>query len=462
MCRWPRPCWYLKWLAEAKVLYLWFMGKEPLRILIVGAGKSAGFAIEYLAKQCKPLGAEVWVLDRHLKPLQDGFGFLPGVRYVEADVTDSAVMADLIAPCQWVVSLLPASMHPALARMAIDAGSHFATASYESQEMRDLEAEAKAKKLWVLNEMGLDPGIDHLSALHLLNELRQKGEQIESFESHCGGLVQLEDCRQNPWQYKFTWNPMNVIRAGQGAASTWRENGEIQVCEGRQVFDFYRSVPVEGCGTLQAYPNRDSLAYVSAYGLESAQTVLRGTLRRDHFCQAWQQLVNWGWVSDQALWPDAIRTYREAFQQTSGFACVQDWAQANTAVSTQTRIRLEYLPLDSDTELPSRIPAECLLAILEPLWKLESNDRDEVIMVHRVQTNLHTYQSSLVVHGTSSARTAMAKTVGLTLAMAVELAIRKPGIEPGLHRPMSEYWYEDLLPMLANEGIAFLHQQVQE
>ncbi|MDA0942781.1 MAG: saccharopine dehydrogenase NADP-binding domain-containing protein [Bacteroidetes bacterium] len=437
------------------------MGKKPMRILIVGAGKSAGFAIEYLAKRSESLGAEIWVMDRQLKPLQEGFGTLPGVTYVTGDVNDAEAMAALIEPCQWVISLLPASMHMPLAKLAVAAGANFATASYESEEMRGLEPEIKAKNLLVLNEMGLDPGIDHLSAIQLLDELREKGEQIQSFESHCGGLVQVEDCKDNPWQYKFTWNPMNVIRAGQGAPSTWLEKGQVQQCVGNQVFNSFRSIQIEGSGTLQAYPNRDSLAYVEAYGLESAHTVLRGTLRRDHFCQAWQQLVQWGWVSDQALWPESVQTYQQAFQSFSGYASIEAWSQESQHVSAETRRRIQDIPLDDERELPSRIPAECLLALLEPRWKLESSDRDEVIMVHRVQTHRQYYQSSMVVHGTSAARTAMAKTVGLTLAMAVELAITKPGLKPGLHRPMSAYWYEDLLPMLSSEGIEFRHQEVR-
>ena len=432
-----------------------------MRILIVGAGKSSGFAIEYLAKRSESWSAEIWVMDRQLEPLKEGFGTLPGVTYVTGDVNDAEAMAVLIEPCQWVISLLPASMHMSLAKLAVAAGANFATASYESEEMRALEPEIKAKNLLVLNEMGLDPGIDHLSAIQLLNELREKGEQIQSFESHCGGLVQVQDCIDNPWQYKFTWNPMNVIRAGQGAPSTWLENGQVQKCEGNQVFNSYRSIQVEGSGILQAYPNRDSLAYVQVYGLESAHTVLRGTLRRDHFCQAWQQLVEWGWVSDQALWPESVRTYQQAFQALSGYASLESWSQESQHVSAETRLRIQAIPLDDDTELPSRIPAECLLALLEPRWKLESSDRDEVIMVHRVQTHRQHYQSSMVVHGTSASRTAMAKTVGLTLAMAVELAMTKPSLEPGLHRPMSAYWYEDLLPMLAKEGIEFRHQEVR-
>jgi saccharopine dehydrogenase-like NADP-dependent oxidoreductase len=436
------------------------MGVKPMRILIVGAGKSAGFAIEYLANKSDQLGAEIWVMDRDVQPLQEGFGVLPGVTYLTGDVHDSNAMMALLENCDWVLSLLPANMHAALAQLAIDAGVHMATASYESDEMRALEASMKANGLLFLNEMGLDPGIDHLSAMQLLDQIRERGEPILSFESHCGGLVHLDDCGQNPWQYKFTWNPMNVVRAGQGAVSTWRENGQVQRCQPGEVFASYRTIDVEDCGTLQAYPNRDSLAYVHAYGLESAQTILRGTLRRNHFCEAWQQLVDWGWVSDVECWPDSVCSYQEAFQALSGYASFSDWSAQAEGLSRESRMRVEYLQLDADRELPSRIPAECLLAVLEPLWKLESQDRDEVIMVHRVQTSQHLYQSSLVVHGVSAARTAMAKTVGLTLAMAVEIAITKPGLKHGLHRPLSAFWYEDILPMLSKEGVEFRHQQV--
>jgi hypothetical protein len=156
-----------------------------------------------------------------------------------------------------------------------------------------------------------------------------------------------------------------------------------------------------------------------------------------------------------------VRTYQQAFQAFSGYASLESWSQESQHVSAETRLRIQSIPLDHETDLPSRIPAECLLALLEPRWKLESGDRDEVIMVHRVQTHRQHYQSGMVVHGTSASRTAMAKTVGLTLAMAVELAMTKPGLNPGLHRPMSAYWYEDLLPMLAKEGIEFRHQEVR-
>ena len=427
--------------------------EKPWVLLIIGAGKSAGYAIEYWAEHAAQHGAEVWVVDRDFEHLFQGFGRHSAVRYVQGDASDATFLVPILGSCKWALSLLPATMHAKVAEHCVRLKVHLATASYESAEMRALANQIEGSGLFFLNEMGLDPGIDHASALALLDEVRQRGERVQSFESHCGGLVRLADCQGNPWQYKFTWNPMNVVRAGQGGDSLWREAGQLQRRGPQQVFEEIRPLVLEDGTWLEAYPNRDSLAYVDAYGLQEADRVLRGTLRRPGFCAAWNRLVQWGWVSDVESWPAHVQTYGQAFALSTGFAQLAD-----LGLDAETQSRLAVLGLDDGQRLlPSRIPAECLLSALMPVWALGPEDHDEVIMVHQLETHSHRYLSSLVLQGESSARTAMAKTVGLTLAMAVEIAVSEAGLAPGLHRPMSAWWYSRLLPKWKAMGIEFKH-----
>lgn len=192
--------------------------------------------------------------------------------------------------------MLPAFLHPVVAKDCLDLGKHFFTASYESEELRTIKPDIEAKGLLFLNECGLDPGIDHMSAMKIIHEASAKGEKILSFKSYCGGLLAPES-EDNPWKYKFTWNPRNVVLAGQGA-SRYIEKGELKFVPYHRLFKRLETINFPGLGDFDGYPNRDSLSYRQVYELENIPTMLRGTLRRAGFCKAWDIFVQLGMTDD--------------------------------------------------------------------------------------------------------------------------------------------------------------------
>jgi saccharopine dehydrogenase-like NADP-dependent oxidoreductase len=274
---------------------------EIQRIGVLGAGRSAGYLIEYLGAYCQSRGKTLKVYDQQFDRLKGSFNVRGSTELCEANLGDAAALDAVISGLQLVVSVLPPFMHIEVAKACLKHGCHLFTASYTSNEMKLLGEQAEAKGLLFMNELGLDPGIDHLSASRLFEEAHQKGFVIESFESHCGGLVAMEDCGENPWRYKFTWNPTNVVLAGQGGDSVWREQGVERHVAGMNIFASAQKMEVPGLGVFDVYPNRNSLTYEALYGLEEASTLLRGTLRREGYCQAWNELVEMGFTNSVEL-----------------------------------------------------------------------------------------------------------------------------------------------------------------
>ncbi|HTL82831.1 MAG TPA: saccharopine dehydrogenase C-terminal domain-containing protein, partial [Bacteroidia bacterium] len=258
-------------------------------ILVIGAGRSSSSLIHYLLSEGKKNDWKVRVGDidgKNAKEKTSGFDNGTGFRF---DIADEKQRAEEIKNADIVVSMLPAFMHGAVAKDCVRLGKHLVTASYISEEMRALNDEATKKNIILLNEIGLDPGIDHMSAMEVITRLKEQKAEITSFHSYCGGLVAPES-NDNPWGYKFSWNPRNVILAGQGTAQ-YIENGEYKYLPYSRLFSQATTIRVEGCGEFDAYANRDSLSYRSVYGLEKIPTMLRGTLRMNGFCKAWNVFV---------------------------------------------------------------------------------------------------------------------------------------------------------------------------
>lgn len=402
--------------------------------------------------------------DRDVQLLSAHVSELKNIRTIPLDIADENALNSLIQNATLVVSLLPPAMHPAIAQKCLDYNCHLATASYVSPQMESMDAEAKKKDLVFLNELGLDPGIDHLSAIKMLDEVRALGGVVTSFESYCGGLVVAEDCGNNPWKYKFSWNPMNVITAGQGGMSVYRMQGTERYIPWYKLFAHSSTLQVPDYGMLDAYPNRDSLGYEKVYGLEKAETVLRGTLRRPGYCSAWQVLVDLGYTDNTTLLHKNIQSVGALTRALTGKPDdlpLADWLLEKGLISPEQKVWFAFLKLDDNTNLALEpVTSAVLLRLhLEDRWKLEKTDRDEVIMYHRIQYRLqgqlHTRESVLGIVGTDSRHTAMAKTVGLPLAMGVELILTGQVRDRGVVMPLGPQWYGPILPALEKFGINF-------
>jgi saccharopine dehydrogenase (NADP+, L-glutamate forming) len=438
--------------------------------LIFGAGKSSTYLIDYLADSCQQGERMLFVadLDVDLAAVK-----LKGRKHTQAlslDLEDETARRAFIAQADLVISMLPAFLHPVLAADCLALGKHFFTASYESEALRGIKQEIEAKGLLFLNECGLDPGIDHMSALKIIHEAKAKGEEIRSFTSYCGGLLAPES-EDNPWKYKFTWNPRNVVLAGQGV-SKFLDHGELKLVPYQQLFKRVETIHFPGLGDFDGYPNRDSLNYQAIYGLEQVDTLLRGTLRRAGFCKAWDVFVQLGMTDDTAsvqLPPGS--TYRQLFNTflpwSDQLSVEEKLAEVFPDLDFPTFEKLQWLGFFESKPLPKTegSPAQLLQAILEEHWALQSGDRDLIVMQHQfeiqTQSGIKKVISSLVQEGQDPTYTAMAKTVGLPLAIAADLFLKGEISLRGLQLPVVPELYIPILEALEQEGIRFEERVVE-
>lgn len=435
-----------------------------MQLTVLGAGRSAGFLIEYLTELVLERNFPwIRVIDRvPFSGFQMNEELTDRVNWLVADLEDDAFLDNVVETSDIVVSLLPVTMHLKVAKLCLKHGKHLATASYVSEGMKALHSEAESKGLVFLNEMGLDPGIDHLSSSEMLKEIDQWGGQVQSYESYCGGLVNTESEKNpNPWGYKFSWNPRNVVLAGQGGESVWLQDGSECRVEPLNLFNHSKYIKIPGSSSIEldAYPNRDSLSYRDIYKLHSAKTLVRGTLRRVGYCSAWQCLVDAGFTS-----PEKNREIKSSdwFFSVTGFNSSEEWTKelfkANK-IDESTRLKLNYLKLDEGVHVGDESNADVLERILVDKWKLEESDRDEVIMYHSIQyiMNERWYKMSSVMKlvGEGNGRTAMAKSVGLTLALGVELLINNEIAQRGVVVPIFQPWGLKVLEKLKKFGIEF-------
>lgn len=453
-----------------------------MNIGVLGAGRSAGFLIEYLAKVCELRNWQLIVCDREFGRLKKSFSLTAAVECLDCDLSQTSVVESVLQRCDAVVSLLPPVMHVAVAKLGMALRIPVFTASYISPAMRELDLEARENGVLLMNELGLDPGIDHLSANALLDKIELKNNalsevekwKVVSFESHCGGLVYAEDCNENPWGYKFSWNPTNVILAGQGGDSIFRENGEVRRVVPEEVFKHAKQISIAGIGDFDVYANRDSLGYEGVYGLLDAKTLLRGTLRRSGYCRAWQCLIDAQLTRTDVWLSESVITASQAFESITGYATKTDWiasigAEGNLDVETERKLR--WLPLGDDdfwmrevepnpNWFSGKSAAQFLERLLLVCWKLEELDRDEVVMYHRfvLENSLGEQRfltSALRVIGEGGDRTAMAKTVGLPLAIGLVRYLDGSRQETGVQLPWGSRWYSCILPELEEHGICF-------
>lgn len=433
-------------------------------ILVIGAGRSSSALISYLLKNSLTFNWQVRVGDVNLQQAQDRVGNNERGTAFVFDINDQTQREDEIRNADLVVSMLPAFMHGQVAEDCVRFGKHLVTASYVSDKMKSLHQEAKAKGVILLNEIGLDPGIDHMSAMQIIDDVHSRGGKMDAFYSYCGGLVAPES-NDNPWGYKFSWNPRNVILAGQGTAQ-YIKDGKYRYLPYQRLFSEASEITVNGYGKFDAYANRDSLSYRSVYGLQNIPTMLRGTLRHGGFCRAWDAFVQLGITDDSWKIEDSENlTYAQlvdALLPSGNGSVKQRFAKLINAEENGGVMKMvEWTGILSDEKigLKAVTPAQALQKLLEAKWKLKSGDKDMVVMQHVFEFSLQGKKqkitSSLVVKGDDEVNTAMAKTVGLPAAIAVKLILTNQFSTAGVVVPVMKELYEPVLKELEEHGIVF-------
>ncbi|SDR70869.1 Saccharopine dehydrogenase, NADP-dependent [Polaribacter sp. KT25b] len=442
-------------------------------ILIIGAGKSSSSLIKYLLDTSDKENLQVTIADISTENALKLINNHKNGKAITLDIFDAQQRENEIKNSDVVISMLPARFHIEVAKDCIKFEKHLVTASYISEEMKKLDKAAKEKGLIFMNEIGLDPGLDHMSAMQIIDRIREKKAKMLLFESFCGGLVAPES-DTNLWNYKFTWNPRNVVLAGQGGAAMFKQEGTYKYIPYHKLFRRTEFLNVHGTGKFEAYANRDSLKYRSVYGLDNIPTMYRGTIRKVGFSRAWNIFVQLGMTDDSYTIEDSKNmSYRDF---------VNLFLAYSPSDSVELKLR-SYLKIDQDDimweklveldifnpkkkiGLTNATPAKMLQKVLEDSWTLQENDKDMIVMQHLFgyELNGEKYQieSSLVVLGENQTYTAMAKTVGLPVAIAALKILKGEIKKPGVQLPISKEVYEPILKELENHGVKFTERNVE-
>lgn len=434
-------------------------------ILVLGAGRSSYYLIDYLQRKAADHDWSIHVADldtRLMEAMHPAHGRLS---YQALNVvSDPEALKAMISNADLVISMLPASMHHLVARPCLDQKRNLLTASYVSDGMLAMKDEIEKAGLTFMMELGVDPGIDHMSACQLFESLRARGAKIEAFRSYTGGLVAPES-DDNPWNYKISWNPANIMSAGKSGGTYLRDNGLKRIPYHR-LFEEIDLLEIPGHGSFDAYYNRDSIKYVQQYGLAEVPTVVRYTLRRQGFCRAWAALVNLGMTEDSYALsfdtPIAHRDYTAMFVRKGEGNLEERTAKAiGERLDSEVMQKLRWLGLfdDEPISITKGTSANFLLDIVAPKWKMEETDMDMIYMMHEVDYSIAgkraRHKSYMAVKGEDSRRTAMAKTVGLPLAIAACKVLTGEFRQIGLEIPVKPEIYEPILKELGELGIGF-------
>ena len=441
-------------------------------ILIFGAGRSASSLIRYLLAKSESENLHLVVADLSLALAEKKTQNHPNATPIALNIFETEERKAAIEKASIVISMLPAHLHIEIAKDCIEFKKHLVTASYISDAMQDLDEEAKKNNLIFMNEIGLDPGIDHISAMKVIDEIRAQGGNMLLFESFCGGLVAPE-CDNNLWNYKFTWAPRNVVLAGQGGAAKFIQEGTYKYIPYGTVFRRTEFLEVEGYGKFEAYSNRDSLKYRSIYGLDDILTLYRGTIRRVGYSKAWNMFVQLGMTDDSYTMEDSENmSYRQFVNSFLPY-------HPTDSVEIKTRLilkidqddimwdkllELDLFNPDKKVNLPNATPAQILEKILSDSWTLEPNDKDMIVMYHKFGYILNgkkqQIDSKMVCIGDDQTYTAMAKTVGLPVAMATLLILNGKITTPGVQLPIKKEVYQPILKELEEYGVVFNEQNM--
>jgi saccharopine dehydrogenase-like NADP-dependent oxidoreductase len=441
------------------------------KILILGAGLSSSSLIKYLLDNSTEHNWKIKLGDVSFATAKQKINNHPNGEALEFDIFNEFQKEKEIMNADAVISMLPARFHPLVAESCLKHKVHMLTASYVSPEMKAMNEEAKKQGIAMLNELGVDPGIDHMSAMKVVDEIKEKGGKMIAFKSSTGGLIAPE-YDNNPWNYKFTWNPRNVVVAGQGV-SQYIMNGNLKYLPYHQLFDRVETTTVPGMGDFEVYPNRDSLKYRETYDLMDIPTMFRGTMRRPGYCKAWNVFVQLGMTDDTYVVENSENiTYREFVNMFLAYdekLSIEEKiiSKFNITMDSDIMYRLKWLGLFENIKvgLKDATPAQILQKILVDKWILGENDKDLIVMQHQFDYELsgkkHRKISSLVVIGEDNVHTAMSITVGTPLAIATKLLLTGAINVTGVHTPVKKELYAPILEELEKYGIKFTEEEFE-
>ncbi len=437
------------------------------QILVLGAGQSTSYLITYLLNAGQEHDWFVTVCDTRGELAKQRVAGHARGQAVSLDINDSTARTALLTKANVVVNMLTRPYQYPVALDCITNGAHMVTASYEDPKVGALEPEALKKNLLILNEMGLDPGIDHMIAMSLISRVRAKGGFVTSLRSYGGGLPAPE-AKTNPMRYAITWNPRNVLMAGEDGA-LYKEDGKIKLLPFHQVFQRTWTVDIDGLGTFEAYPNRDALAYKAELGLGKEHTIIRGTLRYPGWCETWQQVVHLGLANEALRIADLkTMTYRELTEMclphSEGKVKVEQQVANYLGISPTGRImeNLRYLGLFSKEKIGIDVDtvAGAMIHLITKKLEMPAGARDLVILMHEVEATYpdsggikEKLTSTMIEYGEPDGVTAIAKTVGMPVAIAVELLLTDRLPITGCQIPTHPAVYEPVLEQLKARGL---------
>ncbi len=443
------------------------------KILVIGAGRSASSLIKYLLDKSKEENLEIRVADISVENAKKLLQDHPNGVAIALDIFNIEERKKEIIGSDIVISMLPARFHMEVAKDCVEFGKHLVTASYISDELMALDEEVKAKGLVFMNEIGLDPGIDHMSAMQVIDRINDKGGKVLLFESFTGGLVAPQS-DNNLWHYKFTWNPRNVVVAGQGGVAKFIQEGRYKYIPYNKLFRRTEFLEIENYGRFEALANRDSLKYREIYGLEDVKTLYRGTIRRVGFSRAWNIFVQLGMTDDSYVMEGSehmsYREFTNSFLPYKPYDSVELKLRHCLKIDQDDVIWDKLLELDifNDNKiigLKDATPAQILQKILMDKWKLAEDEKDMIVMYHKFGYELNgekkQIESNMVVIGDDQTYTAMAKTVGLPVAIAALKILNGEIKTPGVQLPITKEVYEPILKELQSYGINFKEKKVK-
>jgi len=429
-------------------------------VLVLGAGRSATSLISYLLEQ---QGINLTIAEKDVALAQQKF---PEATSVYFDIDDAALAESVIQKSDLVISMLPAFLHIKVAHICLKYTINMLTASYVTDEIQQLDQAFKEKNIACIMELGLDPGIDHMSAMEVLDQIKEKGCELTSFETFTGGLLADNKEKDNPWEYKFTWNPRNVVMAGNSAVKFIQE-GRFKYIPYHRLFKRTEIIHIPGYGYFEGYANRDSLKYLDLYNLQGIRTLYRGTLRRPGYCKAWDIFVQLGATDDSyKMEKTSEMTHRQfinSFLQFNPYDSVELKLAhyMNIGLESDEMYKLKWLGMfdDEPVGLNEGTPAQVLEQILKKKWTLDETDRDMIVMWHKFDFiengRQKQIQAHMVVEGEDTVQTAMAKTVGLPLGIAASKILSGEIAIKGVAIPTQKEIYSAILPELSKMGFQF-------
>ena len=442
-------------------------------ILVLGAGLSASSLIRYFLENSDDNNWQVRIVDRDIDLVKQKInGHKNGVA-LSFDATSTEERKPEIEKADIVVSMLPARFHIDVAHDCIALKTNLITPSYISPEMRALDAEAKEAGIIIMNEIGVDPGLDHMSAMKIINEIQEKNGKLISFESFTGGLIAPES-DNNPWNYKLTWNPRNVVLAGQGGAAKFIQEGRYKYIPYNRLFRRTEIIPIEGYGDFEGYANRNSLSYRETYGLNDIPTIFRGTLRRKGFSKAWNVFVQLGATDDTYTLEQSKNMTKREF--------INSFLPYHPTDSVELKLR-HQIKIDQDDAIWDKLvwlgifdndsfdfeedvtPAQFLQKIIEEKWVLNPGDKDMLVMWHKFDYELngkkHLITSHMINIGEDQVYTSMSNTVGLPAAICTKMILIGTLQMKGVKMPVHKEVYTPILEELEKYGIKFIEKETE-